>query len=73
MGLISVVTSLTPDMVEVAADGETIKVKIDGLAVYLAGDTRAEQLNNLELVACKLMNAHDAIAAQERLFDTEPS
>jgi hypothetical protein len=71
MGLISCVTSLTPDMVAVQSAGDDIRIVVDTLAMYLKGDTRDEQLRNLADVAHKLLNAHDAIAAQERLFPAE--
>ena len=45
--------------------------KVDSLALYLAGDTRDEQLRNLYAVACKLRNAVDDIAAQQRMFEGE--
>ena len=71
MGLISCVTSLTPSMVTVESAGTEIKIVVDTLAIYLAGDDRDAQLANLADVAKKLLNAHDAIAAQGRMFDAE--
>jgi hypothetical protein len=71
MGLISVVTSLTPSMVTVVDDGISTKIKIDQLVAHLEGATVAERLANLNDIGHKLLNAHDAIAAQERLFDAE--
>jgi hypothetical protein len=71
MGLISTVTSLTPDMVSVSTDNDGITIHIDRLAVFVGGDTKAERLAVLNAVGHKLLNAHDAIAAQARLFDAE--
>lgn len=72
MGLISTVTSLTPDHVSVNTDRDgTITIRIDQLCVFLNGATRGEQLQVLSTVAHKLLNAHDAIAAQAGLFDAE--
>lgn len=73
MGLISCVTSLTPDLVTVQSAGDEIKIVVDTLAIYLDGDSRADQLETLSTIANKLLNAHDAIAAQERLFPAETS
>jgi hypothetical protein len=68
MPTIACVTAVTPDLVNVVNDGNGIHITIDALGIYLEGVTQAEQLHNLAMIAGKLLNAHDAIAAQQRLF-----
>jgi hypothetical protein len=55
-------------LVNVVNDGNGIHITIDQLAVWPEGVTQQEQLQNLAHIAGKLLNAHDAIAAQQRLF-----
>ena len=68
MPTIACVTSVTPELVAVVNDGNGIHITIDQLAVWPEGVTQAEQLHNLAMIAGKLLNAHDAIAAQQKLF-----
>lgn len=68
MATIACVTAVTPDLVTVENDGNGVHITIDGVGVFLDGNTQTEQLHNLAMIAGKLLNAHDAIAAQQRLF-----
>ena len=68
MPTIACVTSVTPDLVAVVNDGNGIHITIDQLAVWPEGVTQQEQLHNLALIAGKLLNAHDWIVAEQKLF-----
>ena len=67
MATIACVTSVTPDDCTVTNDGGALRINIDQLGIFLEGITTAEQLHNLAMIAGKLLNAHDRIAAQQRL------
>lgn len=71
MPTIACVTAVTPDDVTVTDDGNGIRINIDSLGIFPAGITKAEQLEHLANIAHKLLNAHDAIAAQLHLFPAE--
>ena len=68
MATIACVTAVTPELVTGENDGNGVHITIDGGGVVLDGATQTEQLHNLAMIAGKLLNAHDAIAAQQRLF-----
>lgn len=72
MATIACVTCVTADDVSVTSSNDNaILIHVDQLGIWLEGLTTAEQLRNLSNIAHKLLNAHDAIAAQARLFDGE--
>jgi hypothetical protein len=71
MATIACVTCVTPNDVSVDHKDNALIVKVDGLGIWIDGLTQPEQLRNLAMIANKLLNAHDSIAAQARLFDGE--